>query len=90
MQRTLALKLLSHHTFVALLITHVCLYSTTSIAVTANHCRRDCAKDPTFAACPAQCYPAYEQSYYKVDNACVDFCLDYEHNLSECQQSCRN
>lgn len=33
---------------------------------------------------------AYPRSDYKVDNACVDFCLDYEHTLSECQKSCSN
>lgn len=47
-----------------------------------------CYKDrPVTTSCPDQCYSYNE---YKVDNACVDFCLDYEHSLSECQKSCTN
>lgn len=42
------------------------------------------------AHCPSECCPEYPTEDFQVDNACVDFCLDYEHTLSECQKSCRN
>jgi len=49
-----------------------------------------CYENPACEPCrPYRCsdYPPLD---YKVDNACVDFCLDYQHTLHDCQKACSN
>jgi hypothetical protein len=60
-------------------------------AAYARHCEHACYKDQVVPSrCPSECYSEYPATPFQVDNACVDFCLDHEHSLSECQHSCWN
>lgn len=56
-----------------------------SLAYTS--CERRCYKPAANPPCRPECY---SQTYYNIDYACVDFCLDYEHSLTKCQKSCTN
>lgn len=53
-----------------------------------------------FPSCQYDCCHAYQAPYCRccfddpyyytqeVDNACVDFCVDYEHSLEYCEKAC--
>ncbi len=70
----------------------IALFSLSACAYAGGACKRECYEDRKVYSnlCTDDCYSPYPEEPFQVDNACVDFCVDHKHSLSECQHSCWN